>query len=123
VTWHVQEGGRKAKQAKGRPWTATHLPVFVCLAIALLVVCSDEVGDLVADLLGTVLGSSLVLCFFIGLGARLVLLLGRVVSDPGRKSDRQPRHVGRAWADDVPSRRRVSRGSTDPSLPLRGRRR
>lgn len=64
------------------------------------------------------LSDILVICFAVGLVVRLVACAAKQVNGSGKPA-RQPRHVGRDWADDVPSPRRGRRHrDDDPLHPL-----
>jgi hypothetical protein len=75
-------------------------------------------SGVIGSLIGTAIGALLLICFVIGLSARVVRWFRRTISDDAPTRHGQRRNVGRDWADDVPllRRRRPKKEPTHPSF-------
>ena len=72
----------------------------------------------VEAVIGALLGWVVVVCFVIGLAMRAAHWFRHSVTSADGSSSRQKRHVGREWADDVPSARGKRRRTDDPQHPF-----
>jgi len=71
---------------------------------------TEVFAGVVGSVIGSIIGVLLLICFVIGVSARLVGWFRRAISDDGTTGRGQRRNVSRDWADDVPViRRRLTR--------------
>lgn len=73
-------------------------------------------ASVVDSLIGSAIGALLLVCFAIGLLARVARWIRRTISDDAPTRHGQRRNVGRDWADDVPLLRR-RHTKKEPSHP------